>query len=143
MGICRFLLVAMIPVALFFSCQRERNFIEDRDARLEFTIDTLFFDTVFTTIGTVTEAFTVKNPHNQFIRIDDIRLAGGAFSVFRINVDGASGKLLPATACMYLWRPPSIPMAQRKFCVYRTPLFSRPMGTFRILTWWHGDRMFI
>ena len=91
MGICRFLLVAMIPVALFFSCQRERNFIEDRDARLEFTIDTLFFDTVFTTIGTVTEAFTVKNPHNQFIRIDDIRLAGGAFSVFRINVDGASG----------------------------------------------------
>ena len=91
MGIHRFFLVAMVPAALVFSCQPERNFIEDKEARLEFTIDTLFFDTVFTTIGTVTESFRVKNPHNHFIRIDDIRLAGGAFSVFRINVDGESG----------------------------------------------------
>ena len=91
MGIRRFLLVALIPVALFFSCQPERNYIEDSNARLEFTIDTLFFDTVFTTVGTVTKAFSVKNTHNQFIRIDEIDLAGGAFSVFRINVDGEPG----------------------------------------------------
>jgi hypothetical protein len=91
MGIRSFLLLVLIPAALFFSCQPERNFIEDSDARLEFTLDTLFFDTVFTTIGTTTEAFKVKNPHKQFIRIDEISLAGGAFSVFRINVDGASG----------------------------------------------------
>ena len=86
-----YLFLFIIPAALFFSCQPERNYIEDREARLEFTIDTLFFDTVFTTVGTVTEAFKVKNPHNQFIRIDDISLAGGALSVFRINVDGESG----------------------------------------------------
>jgi hypothetical protein len=91
MGLRRYLLLALVPAALIFSCQRERSFIEESDARLEFTIDTLFFDTVFTTVGTVTEAFRVKNPHNQFIRIDEITLAGGAFSVFRINVDGASG----------------------------------------------------
>jgi hypothetical protein len=91
MGIRRLLLVAMIPVALFFSCQPERSYIEESGAGLEFTLDTLFFDTVFTTVGTVTKAFTVKNPHKQFIRIDDIALAGGTFSVFRINVDGASG----------------------------------------------------
>ena len=91
MGIRSFLMLVLIPAALFFSCQPERNFIEDKDARLEFTLDTLFFDTVFTTIGTISEAFKVKNPHNQFIRIDEIRLAGGAFSVFRINVDGTSG----------------------------------------------------
>jgi hypothetical protein len=86
-----YFLLVLVPVALFFSCQPERNFIEESDARLEFTIDTLFFDTVFTTVGTITEAFRVKNPHNQFIRIDEIRLAGGSFSVFRINVDGESG----------------------------------------------------
>ena len=91
MGIRSFLMLILIPAALCFSCQPERNFIMDSDARLEFTLDTLFFDTVFTTIGTVTEAFKVKNPHKQFIRIDEISLAGGAFSVFRINVDGASG----------------------------------------------------
>jgi len=91
MGIRSFLMLILIPAALFFSCQPERNFIEDSDARLEFTLDTLFFDTIFTTVGTTSEAFKVKNPHKQFIRIDEIRLAGGAFSVFRINVDGTSG----------------------------------------------------
>ena len=91
MGIRRLLLLTMIPGALFLSCHPERNYIEDKGARLEFTLDTLFFDTVFTTIGTVTESFRVKNPHNQFIRIDEINLAGGASSVFRINVDGEPG----------------------------------------------------
>ncbi len=94
------------------------DYIEDTEARLEFTLDTVYFDTVFTTIGTVTKSFRVKNPHKQFIRIDEIWLAGGASSVFRINVDGASGtpffriwRLPHKTACMCLWRPPSIPMA--------------------------------
>jgi len=91
MGKFSFLMLILIPAVLFFSCQPERNFIEDSNAHLEFTVDTLFFDTVFTTIGTATRAFKVKNPHKQFIRIDDIELAGGAFSVFRINVDGTSG----------------------------------------------------
>jgi hypothetical protein len=91
MDIRNLIALLLIPAAVFFSCQPERHFIEDRDARLEFTVDTLFFDTVFTTIGTTTGSFKVKNPHKQFVKIDEIRLAGGAFSVFRINVDGASG----------------------------------------------------
>ena len=90
-GVHRYLFFLLLPLTLFFSCQPERTFIEDREARLEFTLDTLFFDTVFTTVGTVTKAFRVKNPHKRFIRIDEIRLAGGAFSVFRINVDGVAG----------------------------------------------------
>ena len=73
------------------ACHPERIFIEEPEARLRFTTDTVFFDTVFTTIGTVTESFRVKNPHNRFIRIDEVRLAGGAGSVFRINVDGQPG----------------------------------------------------
>jgi hypothetical protein len=72
-------------------CQPERTYEEDPDARLAFTLDTVFFDTVFTTIGTVTESFRVQNPHNRFIRIDEITLAGGSSSVFRINVDGTPG----------------------------------------------------
>jgi len=91
MGIRSFLIIILVPAALFFSCQPEHSFIEDSDARLKFTVDTLFFDTVFTTVGTSSESFKVMNPHNQFIRIDEIRLAKGALSVFRINVDGTSG----------------------------------------------------
>lgn len=91
MGIRSFLLMAILSGALFFSCHPERSYVEDREASLEFTLDTLFFDTVFTTVGTVTRSFRVKNPHNQFISIDEIDLAGGAASVFRINVDGDPG----------------------------------------------------
>jgi hypothetical protein len=87
----RFLLWIMFPALLFFACHPERRYIEDQEAKLTFTLDTLFFDTVFTTVGTVTKSFRVKNPHNQFISIDDISLAGGAASVFRVNVDGNPG----------------------------------------------------
>jgi hypothetical protein len=72
----RFLLWIMFPALLFFACHPERRYIEDQEAKLTFTLDTLFFDTVFTTVGTVTKSFRVKNPHNQFISIDDISLAG-------------------------------------------------------------------
>jgi hypothetical protein len=78
-------------LVLIFACQPERIYEENPDAKLVFTTDTVFFDTVFTTIGTATESFRIKNPHNRFIRIDEIILAGGASSVFRINVDGKSG----------------------------------------------------
>ena len=87
-----FIAVALGALSLLaFQCQPQRTFIEDSDAMLTFTLDTLYFDTVFTTIGTVTKSFRVKNPNNQFIKIDDISLAGGNNSVFRINVDGAPG----------------------------------------------------
>jgi len=83
--------VLLLSGSLFFGCHPERAYIEDSDARLSFTLDTLYFDTVFTTVGTVTKSFRVKNPHNQFVRIDQVSLAGGSSSVFRINVDGTPG----------------------------------------------------
>ncbi|MCK4751345.1 MAG: hypothetical protein KAT15_30010, partial [Bacteroidales bacterium] len=85
------LIIAFIALAFSFACQPERSYVEDSEARLSFTLDTVFFDTVFTTVGTVTESFRIKNPHNQFVMIDEISLAGGASSVFRINVDGEPG----------------------------------------------------
>ncbi|MGM0475330.1 MAG: choice-of-anchor Q domain-containing protein [Bacteroidota bacterium] len=92
MYIRRALFIILVPSVLFFACHPERNFIEDPEAKLHFTLDTVFFDTVFTTIGTATRSFRVKNPHSQHIRIDEISLAGGSSSVFRMNVDGESGR---------------------------------------------------
>lgn len=87
----RILFLFFLAGSLFFACHPERDYAEDPDAELTFTLDTLFFDTIFTTIGTTTEGFRVKNPHKQFVKIDEITLAGGSSSVFRINVDGAPG----------------------------------------------------
>lgn len=86
-----FIVILFVSLALFLSCQPERSFIEDSDAKLNFTVDTVFFDTVFTTIGTITKSFRIKNPHNHYIKIDDIELAGGNSSVFRLNLDGVPG----------------------------------------------------
>jgi hypothetical protein len=66
-------------------------YIEESDAKLQFSLDTVYFDTIFTTVGTTTKSFRVYNPHARFIMIDDIRLARDS-SVFRINVDGKPGR---------------------------------------------------
>ena len=58
---------------------------------MQFSLDTVYFDTIFTTIGTTTKSFRVYNPHSRFIKVDAINLAGGSSSVFRINVDGMPG----------------------------------------------------
>ncbi|MFZ5940226.1 MAG: choice-of-anchor Q domain-containing protein [Bacteroidota bacterium] len=78
-------------ILLLFQCRPERAYVEEQDARLEFTVDTVYFDTVLTTFGTVTRSFRVKNPYNRFVKISEIRLAGGSSSLFRINIDGLNG----------------------------------------------------
>jgi len=79
---------------LLYHCHPERVYIEDENATLKFSLDTVYFDTVFTTIGTSTKSFRIYNPHSRFLIIDNIDLAGGSGSVFRINVDGSPGPAL-------------------------------------------------
>jgi len=74
-------------LAFFFSCQKE-EFITDSSAKLEFSLDTITYDTVFTTIGSTTRQIRVYNRHKESIRISSIRIAGGDNSYFRMNVDG-------------------------------------------------------
>ena len=67
------------------------SYSEDSSLTLEFSADTVLFDTVFTTIGSVTLPLKVFNPNNSAVRIDAIELSEGLDSPFRINVDGAIG----------------------------------------------------
>ena len=87
-----FLLGAALIAAtsLFSSCKKE-NFNESASAELKFNTDTILFDTVFTTIGSTTQALKVYNNYDKSIRISQIRLEGGSSSQFRINVDGTDG----------------------------------------------------
>jgi hypothetical protein len=85
------LLFLLAVTASLYHCRPDRFYADDEDALLQFSMDTVYFDTIFTTIGTATKSFKVHNPHSRFIRIDDINLAGGNQSVFRVNVDGRPG----------------------------------------------------
>lgn len=81
------ILLLALFVGTLTQCKKDR-FITDSNAKLEFSEDTVLFDTVFTSIGSTTHQLKVYNPHDQIIMIDKIELAGGSSSFFRINVDG-------------------------------------------------------
>lgn len=76
---------------VLFSCRREDEIFDGTSAQLEFSTQTISFDTVFTTVGSTTQNFRVFNPYKETVRISSIRLAGGEQSNFRINVDGRPG----------------------------------------------------
>lgn len=80
----------VIVAGIFASCERDA-FITDPDAKIRFSMDTLYFDTVFTELSTVTKSFTIHNPNKEYVKISRIQLAKGENSVFRINMDGLPG----------------------------------------------------
>ena len=73
------------------SCQHEDKFTDSSSARLDFSTDTVKFDTIFTTIGSVTKQFMVYNRNKEAVRTS-VSLGDG--SLYRLNIDGISGNHL-------------------------------------------------
>ena len=84
------LICTLLIIAMTTGCGKV-SYSDDPDLMLEFSADTVLFDTVFTTIGSVTLPLKVFNPNGSAVLIDEITLAEGVDSPFRINVDGAVG----------------------------------------------------
>lgn len=85
--LCSLLLLGMA----LFSCQRDEKFTDSPSARLEFSTDTVKFDTVFTTIGSVTKQFRVYNRNKEAVRTS-VSLADKGF--YRLNIDGVAANSL-------------------------------------------------
>jgi len=79
-----------IMIGLFSGCKKDDQFITDSAAQLAFSVDTLRFDTVFTTLGSATRILKVFNRNDQPIQISNISLDGKSNTKFRFNVDGIS-----------------------------------------------------
>lgn len=89
--LCPVRITAFILLAvLFFSCRKE-SFTGNPDAQLTVHTDTVHFDTVFTTAGSVTKFFKVFNNNSNAIRIDSIALKGAEASPFLVNINGSAG----------------------------------------------------
>lgn len=84
--------IVLLVVSGIYSCE-QTGFITDPNAGISFSMDTVYFDTVFTEIGTATKSFTIYNNYGEYIKISELRLAGGESSVYRMNVDGEAGIL--------------------------------------------------
>jgi hypothetical protein len=76
-------------VLIIFSCKKD-SFITSSDAVINFSSDTVYFDTVFVSTGSITQSVKIINSNNQKILLKDVKLMGGTNSVFKINIDGSS-----------------------------------------------------
>ena len=101
-------LIAILFLLLFaaFSCKKEHQINPDASLKLEFSTDTVLFDTVFTSLGSATHHFKIYNRHDDDLRISSVRLKGGESSPFRVNLDGESGiefydKIIPANDSLF------------------------------------------
>jgi hypothetical protein len=70
------------------SCKKKDKIDSNPALKLSFSTDTVFFDTVFTTIGSVTQRLMVHNNNSNKLLISSITLGGGNSSVFSLNIDG-------------------------------------------------------
>ncbi|MDD3329842.1 MAG: right-handed parallel beta-helix repeat-containing protein [Bacteroidales bacterium] len=90
----------------FFSCNKD-NIYENPDAKLRFSTSLVSFDTIFTSVSSITKRLVVKNPYNADIKTD-VYLLGDQHSYFSININGVSAKSLkdveiPAKDSIYIF----------------------------------------
>ncbi|MDR1407686.1 MAG: hypothetical protein LBJ23_06545 [Tannerella sp.] len=72
-------------------CESINDYSTNPNHRLTFSVDTLSFDTIFSTVGSTTKQFMVYNPNDEALRIEMVLLANPGKNGFRINVDGRKG----------------------------------------------------
>ena len=92
---CRKLIkILCLLTAIVFTkaCDYDLSFSPAQKKDIGFSSDTVYLDTVFTTIGSSTYNLRIYNQSNRNIEIGSIRLNQGNDSQFRLNVDGMHGQ---------------------------------------------------
>ena len=89
-----------------YSCKKNSQINPDSNLKLEFSSDTVLFDTVFTSLGSATHELRIYNKHSDDLKISSIRLIGGEGSPFRFNLDGENAtefydKIIPANDSLF------------------------------------------
>ncbi len=81
------ILFVLLLLGYLLSCEDDK-YISSSDAKLRFSVDTVMFDTIFTSIGSTTQHLKIYNPYDQKVLISSIKLAKGTSSNFRLNING-------------------------------------------------------
>ena len=85
----RYLIISLLSISIFLSCSKEEDNINS-NLKLDFSSDTITFDTVFASIGSITKTLTIYNNNNSNIATN-INLNGASSAHFRMNIDGVPG----------------------------------------------------
>lgn len=83
--------IGLVMMAALSGCKKD-DYNTSPDFRLEFSTDSVKFDTVFTTIGSATHVLKVYNKENSYVNIQNVRLLNDPNNSYRINVDGLPGE---------------------------------------------------
>lgn len=82
------LILFVFSFTMFFSCEKI-NYTTNSEDKLIFSTDSIKFDTVFSSIGSATKRFTVKNSNKKkSIVIDKIFVAKSNNSKYKLNING-------------------------------------------------------
>jgi hypothetical protein len=79
---------------MIFSCRKDDKIDNSPDLKLQFSTDSLLFDTVFTSSGTTNRVLKIFNYNKNSVVISNLKLAGGSSSAFKININGVSADAL-------------------------------------------------
>lgn len=85
--------VLFLAVLSIWGCKKD-SINTDSSAMLEFSADSILFDTVFTSVGSVTRRIKVFNRGKRPVKISSIKLRGGAASNFQLNINGIASNIL-------------------------------------------------
>lgn len=94
-------IVAIFSLSLLFftnACRKDLSLLKD-PGTLNFTEDTVYFDTVFTRLPrsnypkSVNKRFLVHNPYKNTVNVN-VKIMGGSNSAYRMNVDGLTGRVI-------------------------------------------------
>ncbi len=86
--ISRIIFATVIAAVLFTSCRKKDIISNNPGIKLEFSNDSIIFDTVFTSIGSATHTLMVYNRSASKVNISHIYVGKGQSSPFRVNLDG-------------------------------------------------------
>lgn len=84
-----FLSMIYAVLCITLACVPEEEIITaNPEAKLSFSKDTVLFDTLFSTVGSITKDFKVYNPNQNAVAITSIELAKGSSSAYKVYVNG-------------------------------------------------------
>jgi len=87
-----FFIVSLFVLAFAVTSCKKDSFITSADAKISTSTDSLKYDTVFTSIGSVTQSFKISNNNDQKILLSSVKVMGGTASAFRININGVAAQ---------------------------------------------------
>ncbi|HZK65490.1 MAG TPA: choice-of-anchor Q domain-containing protein [Puia sp.] len=82
-----------LAAGLFLLACKKDTYIAGSNALLGFSSDSVYFDTLFTSTGSITQQVRVYNPNDQKLLITGISLVGGKNSPFLLNINGSPGPI--------------------------------------------------